>query len=209
MNIRPLLQVGLTTAGELELILSDGRSIPLRTGEVQTTLKRVLQGMIAQQSAIGLDGAPTRQQAIHWQSHSIFHNDRCAFCRSERQAEALLIARPSLKAKTKKVSTGSLPRRWDPNPSHPPEGRPSRQCEDRRGSRTMTQTGVVPVPTTQISLITDEPFLDITNPQSDIEIELRADRQVLWVNVGGICRLRICRIGDHRIHITGPAPDRI
>lgn len=62
--------------------------------------------------------------------------------------------------------------------------------------------------TTQISLTTNEPFLDITNPLADIEISIREDRQVLWVNVGGICRLRINRIGNQRIHITGPAPDQ-
>lgn len=43
--------------------------------------------------------------------------------------------------------------------------------------------------------------LDITVPQGDIEVIIRADRQVLWVNVGAQCRLRICRIGDHSITI--------
>lgn len=64
------------------------------------------------------------------------------------------------------------------------------------------------IATTQISLTIDEPFLDITNPLADIEITVREDRQVIWVNVGEVCRLRICKIGNQRIHITGPAPDR-
>lgn len=63
--------------------------------------------------------------------------------------------------------------------------------------------------TTQISLTTDEPFLDITNPLSDIEISIREDRQVLWVNVGGVCRLRINRIGNQKIHIIDPEPDNM
>ena len=48
-------------------------------------------------------------------------------------------------------------------------------------------------------------MIDITNPGQDIEIEIRRDKQVLWVNVGGVCRLRICQIGDQRIHIAGPS----
>jgi len=65
------------------------------------------------------------------------------------------------------------------------------------------------IQTTQISLTTDEPMMDITNPQANIEVQLSDNRQVLWVNIGGICRLRICRIGDHRIHFVGPAPNTL
>jgi hypothetical protein len=54
----------------------------------------------------------------------------------------------------------------------------------------------------------EPPMLDITNPDSDIEIILSEDLQVLWINLKEGCCLRICKIGNHSIHITGPSPDR-
>ena len=36
---------------------------------------------------------------------------------------------------------------------------------------------------------------DITAPDI-VEVKLREDKKVLWVNVYGICVLRICRIKD-------------
>lgn len=35
--------------------------------------------------------------------------------------------------------------------------------------------------------------LDITGA-TDVSIQIRADGKVLWVNVDGICALRVCRI---------------
>jgi hypothetical protein len=36
-------------------------------------------------------------------------------------------------------------------------------------------------------------LVDITGP-THVEVLLREDRSVLWINVDGICRLRICKI---------------
>jgi hypothetical protein len=36
--------------------------------------------------------------------------------------------------------------------------------------------------------------LDVTGPTGDVEVAIRDDGKVLWVNVGGVCLLRICRI---------------
>ncbi len=36
-------------------------------------------------------------------------------------------------------------------------------------------------------------FQDITAPDI-VEIQIRDDRKVIWVNVNGICALRICQI---------------
>lgn len=47
-----------------------------------------------------------------------------------------------------------------------------------------------------ISLSDDQatgPQLDITAPDN-VEVLLREDGKVLWVNVDGVCRLRICRV---------------
>jgi hypothetical protein len=48
----------------------------------------------------------------------------------------------------------------------------------------------------QISLSDDSivgPQLDITAPEM-VQVQLRDDGKVLWVNVDGVCRLRISRI---------------
>jgi hypothetical protein len=37
--------------------------------------------------------------------------------------------------------------------------------------------------------------LDISSPEK-VEVLVRADRKVLWINVDGVCRLRICQITD-------------
>jgi hypothetical protein len=48
------------------------------------------------------------------------------------------------------------------------------------------------------------PMIDITEPNADIEFLVKNDKQVVWVNVGGVCRLRICRIGQNKIILSGP-----
>jgi hypothetical protein len=41
----------------------------------------------------------------------------------------------------------------------------------------------------------DGQMYDITAPPV-VEVEIRQDSKVLWVNVNGICALRICQIGE-------------
>ena len=56
--------------------------------------------------------------------------------------------------------------------------------------------------------------MDITGA-SDVSIQVRADGKVIWVNVDGVCKLRVCRIDrlvveDNRPEggdITGDARD--
>lgn len=38
------------------------------------------------------------------------------------------------------------------------------------------------------------PSLDITQPEHGVEVRIRSDGKVLWVNVDGVCRLRVCMI---------------
>jgi hypothetical protein len=47
-------------------------------------------------------------------------------------------------------------------------------------------------------------MLDITSP-TDVEIKIRADRKVVWINVEGSCVFRACRIGC----LTPDIPDDI
>jgi hypothetical protein len=53
-------------------------------------------------------------------------------------------------------------------------------------------------------------ILDIRAPQS-VEIQIRYDGRVVWVNVDGICRFRSCRIGeltitDERVEVVDAEP---
>lgn len=41
----------------------------------------------------------------------------------------------------------------------------------------------------------DGQLLDITGADA-VEVEVKRDGKVLWVNVCGICRLRVCQIDD-------------
>jgi hypothetical protein len=38
--------------------------------------------------------------------------------------------------------------------------------------------------------------LDITKPDIGVEIQIKDDSKVIWVNVDGICVLRICQISN-------------
>lgn len=37
-------------------------------------------------------------------------------------------------------------------------------------------------------------MLDITAPKGPVQIQIRADGKVLWINVEGICAFRVCQI---------------
>lgn len=39
-------------------------------------------------------------------------------------------------------------------------------------------------------------MIDISEPENHVQIEIRPDGKVLWVNVDGITVLRICKIPD-------------
>jgi len=40
------------------------------------------------------------------------------------------------------------------------------------------------------------PQLDITGPETPVEIVVSQDKKVIWVNTEGVCVLRICRIPE-------------
>jgi hypothetical protein len=46
-------------------------------------------------------------------------------------------------------------------------------------------------------------MLDITAP-ANVEVEIKGDGNVIWVNVDGVCRFRACRIGALRIRDYRP-----
>ena len=45
-----------------------------------------------------------------------------------------------------------------------------------------------------IKIATNDQMIDITAP-SDVEVKIRSDGKVVWVNVDGICKFRACQIG--------------
>lgn len=52
-------------------------------------------------------------------------------------------------------------------------------------------------------------LLDITAPEIAVEVEIRGDGKVLWVNIDGECALRVCQIPeltiiDHRDDMPTP-----
>lgn len=40
----------------------------------------------------------------------------------------------------------------------------------------------------------DGDMLDITGPEH-VQVTWSADSKVLWINIDGVCKLRVCRIG--------------
>lgn len=40
------------------------------------------------------------------------------------------------------------------------------------------------------------PCLDITRPRHKVEVQIREDGKVLWVNIGPQCVLRICQMAE-------------
>jgi hypothetical protein len=58
-------------------------------------------------------------------------------------------------------------------------------------------------------ILTNEPIigpqLDIATPLG-VEVETNVERSIVWVNVDGVCRLRVCRIPKGKltgIKVTG------
>lgn len=46
-------------------------------------------------------------------------------------------------------------------------------------------------------------MLDITAPKI-VEVLVRVDEKVLWVNVDGVCVLRVCQIPENGLHVDNP-----
>lgn len=59
------------------------RKVELREGEVEQTLRRILEHQMLGEVEIGLDGAPTGAQVLHWERHGIRPGPGCRFCMAE------------------------------------------------------------------------------------------------------------------------------
>lgn len=46
--------------------------------------------------------------------------------------------------------------------------------------------------------VTDDQMIDITEPQ-EVEVLIREDHKTLWINVDGVCRLRVSHISKLQI----------
>jgi hypothetical protein len=47
-------------------------------------------------------------------------------------------------------------------------------------------------------------FIDITAPEFPVDVVVRADGKVLWINIGEVCIMRICQMKE--IIITDDRP---
>lgn len=45
-------------------------------------------------------------------------------------------------------------------------------------------------------------MMDIAEPKHGVQVDTNEDRSVLWVNVDGVCVLRICRIPDLHVNMV-------
>src|SRR6267142_3171464 len=83
----PQVLVSLTPNGGLKVELpgvsATRRVIELRAGEEGPTLRRILEAQLLGDVEIGLDGAPTAQQVLHWERHQDFPKEGCRFCMAE------------------------------------------------------------------------------------------------------------------------------
>jgi hypothetical protein len=46
--------------------------------------------------------------------------------------------------------------------------------------------------------------IDITGVRGVVSLDVRADGKVIWVNVDGICLLRICQLHPSQVKIDAP-----
>lgn len=76
--------------------------------------------------------------------------------------------------------------------------------EAQRGLNDVFPGDEYPDPPTQFSLLDGEtigPQLDISNPSHGVQVQIREDGGVLWVNIDGLMRLRVCGIKPGTLEI--------
>jgi hypothetical protein len=54
-----------------------------------------------------------------------------------------------------------------------------------------------------------ETFVDITAPAKNVTVQIRVDGKVLWINVDGVCVLRICQMPSLEINDERKINERI
>jgi DNA-binding MarR family transcriptional regulator len=115
----PQVLVSLSAEGGLVVELpgqqATRRQVFLRTSEAGETLLRILQAQSTEGVELGLDGAPTQAQVLHWERHGIWPDSRCRFCLAEkrikptvprRKLKELILSRPD-GVEVKRIKTGA------------------------------------------------------------------------------------------------------
>lgn len=86
----PQLIITLTPQGTLAVELPGSqatrRQVAIRTGDAGETLLRILEAQARDATEIGLDGAPTQKQVLHWERHGQWPSSSCRFCIAEGRA---------------------------------------------------------------------------------------------------------------------------
>lgn len=119
MNTTPQLILTLSPEGglvcELPGTQATRRQVPLRTSEAGETLLRILQAQARDQTEIGLDGAPTQKQVLHWERHSTWPSGNCRFCIAEDRARpdaskvrrAYTVSEPGAEVEVRRIRAGA------------------------------------------------------------------------------------------------------
>lgn len=87
----PQLIISLSPEGKIccELPGSQGtrRKLDIATSAAGETLLRILEAQGRGSAEIGLDGAPTQKQVLHWERHATWASASCRFCLAEGRAQ--------------------------------------------------------------------------------------------------------------------------
>lgn len=106
---QPSLVVSLSPDGTLvaEHFTNGGRhSTALKPGEVEASLRRILQAKLRSAVALGEDGQPTQAQVRHWERHDIWKDPQCPHC----IAEGLKPQRPRRALQWQEIGSGGQAR---------------------------------------------------------------------------------------------------
>ena len=88
----PQLILSLNSQGKLVIELpgpmATRRQVEVREAELASTALRILRAQQEERVDIGLDGAPTQAQVLHWERHETWPDGRCRFCLAEGRAKS-------------------------------------------------------------------------------------------------------------------------
>lgn len=118
---------------ELPGIMATRRKIELRTSEAGQSLLRILEAQAADQTEIGLDGAPTVAQVAHWERHMDWPSDRCKFCIAEGRIKGTAPKRAKSKTIVYKRPDGVEVKKLKPGQSGKGVAKPSTKTAEELG----------------------------------------------------------------------------
>lgn len=118
----PQVLLSLLPSGELALELPGPNGLRRKIELGQRPLETILRVLREQQAKpaqrIGLDGAPTQTQVLHWERHAIWRDPSCSHCASELWASDQRQGRSQRRTQVIKLGDGCEVRRVAPGVRH-------------------------------------------------------------------------------------------